>query len=119
MQSIGTNCVSCSELAIPNPSSSRLICRPLGEVGILIPISWRTEVRLRGETSQNLNPGLPTFKAHAINRGMLKNYFLIIEGNNSLKIQTSQIDKVKCNRPSLSSYVMILLRKANNRYVSM
>lgn len=72
VQSIGVDCVSGSELAILNVPSSRLTPRPPREAVVLIPISWRTKVRLRGENSQDLNSGPPAFKARAINWCMLK-----------------------------------------------
>lgn len=71
-------CVSGSMLAILNIISSCLIPWPPGEADIFNPTSWRTKVRLRGESSQDLNPGARAFKAHAISWCKI-NYNLIIE----------------------------------------
>lgn len=86
--------VSSSTLVILNTPSSHLIPRPPGEAGILIPTSRMTKVRLRGQSSQDLDPGLPASKSMLLVGACSTNYFLVIKGKYSLKIQMSRIAKI-------------------------
>lgn len=80
--------VSGSMLVILNTPSSCPIPLPPGEAGILISTSQRTKARLRGQSSQDLDAGLPASKSMLL-VGACSTNFLVIKGNYSLNIQMS------------------------------